>query len=225
MATTDNYQKSAVNSSDEDLVQVPVRINPETADEFRADHPDIPLRMWRIGGKKYLCAIYQLPKGQADDFLRMQQTDSKREQREARCLLPSTDGGYIRCPETNKCCKCVRFTSWQFDNLHPTSLDFLLGHSNYEPETGVELENAFDIDGGEDQNTETDAYEEIYHMLVERLAQIKPRYGQIFTELYNGNVRPLNIAKVLGLGKSQCYTDTEQVRKLAKKIYFELVGN
>ena len=67
-----------------------------------------------------------------------------------------------------------------------------------------------------------DAYTEIMQILVERLTAIKPRYGAIFQELLKGNLQPLNIAKALGLGKSQMYETVPKVQELAKKLYFEL---
>ena len=73
-----------------------------------------------------------------------------------------------------------------------------------------------------DQQSE-DSYTEIMEVLVNRLTAIKPKYGQIFKELLKGNMQPLNIAKALGIGKSQVYEDVPKVQAAAKKLYFELM--
>ena len=65
-------------------------------------------------------------------------------------------------------------------------------------------------------------YTEIMQILVDRLAAIKPKYGAIFQELLKGNMQPLNIAKALGLWKSQVYETVPKVQELAKKLYFQL---
>ena len=72
-----------------------------------------------------------------------------------------------------------------------------------------------------DQQSE-EAYTEIMKILIDHLAAIKPKYGAIFRELLKGNTQPLNIAKALGLGKSQVYETVHKVQKLAKELYFEL---
>ena len=67
-----------------------------------------------------------------------------------------------------------------------------------------------------------EAYTEIMQILVDRLTAIKPKYGLIFRELLKGNLQPLNIAKALGMGKSQVYETVPKVQELAKRLYFEL---
>ena len=60
-------------------------------------------------------------------------------------------------------------------------------------------------------------------IMIRHLAKIRPKYGLIFRELFSGNTCPSQIAKALGLKKSQIYADVEKVRKLAAKIYFDLL--
>ena len=66
---------------------------------------------------------------------------------------------------------------------------------------------------------------EVMEMLVQRLTEIKPKYGAIFQELLNGNQRPLRIAEALGLGKSQTYDDVDRVRALAAKLYRKMMDD
>ena len=73
-----------------------------------------------------------------------------------------------------------------------------------------------------DQADLFDATTEVMEMLVQRLTEIKPKYGAIFQELLKGNLQPLNIAKALGLWKSQVYETVPKVQEIAKKLYFEL---
>ena len=60
-------------------------------------------------------------------------------------------------------------------------------------------------------------------MLVDELGRIKPKYAEIFKELYKGNERPLSIARAVGIGKSQAYTDVPRVRELAEKLYHDMM--
>ena len=61
-------------------------------------------------------------------------------------------------------------------------------------------------------------------MLVEELGRIKPKYAEIFKELYTGNERPLSIARAVGIGKTQAYTDVPRVRELAEKLYRNMMA-
>ena len=73
------------------------------------------------------------------------------------------------------------------------------------------------------QPDQVDETSDILAMLVAELAKIKPKYAQIFMELYNGNERPLSIARAVGIGKTQAYTDVPRVRELAEEFYRNLM--
>ncbi len=229
MANVGNQSKQN-QTTDPRMVKVAVRITPETIDELRAMYEDqeekISIRMVKIGGWRYPCAIYMLPEYEVKGFKRLQQTEVKREQREARCWLPDGSGGFIRCPEENKCAQCERCKSFSFDNNHPTSYEAL---QDFYAEQDEELYLAGeDMPGMEEPSDEMavqqpeEAYTEIMQILVDRLTAIRPKYGLIFQELLKGNMQPLNIAKALGLGKSQVYETVPKVQEMAKKLYFEL---
>lgn len=218
------------NSTTPRTVKVAVRITPETVDELRTMYADqeekITIRMVKIGGWRYPCAIYQLPENEVKGFKRLQQAEAKKEQRETRCWLPNGSGGFIRCPEENKCSQCERCKSFNFDSNHPTSYEALQDFYG-EQEEDLYLAGE-DIPGIKDPSNESadpqqeEAYTEIMQVLVDRLTAIRPKYGAIFQELLKGNLQPLNIAKALGLGKSQVYETVPKVQELAKKLYFEL---
>lgn len=223
-------QSKKNNTTDPRMVKVAVRINPETIDELRKLYADqeekISIRMVKIGGWKYPCAIYLLPEDEVKGFKRLQQNEAKQEQREARCWLPDGSGGFIRCPEENKCAQCERCKSFSFDTNHPTSYEALQDfYGDQEEELYLAGE---DMPGMKEPSDEMavqqpdEAYTEIMQLLVDRLTAIKPKYGAIFQELLKGNLQPLNIAKALNLGKSQVYETVPKVQEIAKKLYFEL---
>lgn len=117
--------RAAADASGEKLVRTPVRINAETLDEFRRIHPDITVEPAWIGGQRYPCAIHWLPEGKAAVFLAEQEREALREQWEARCLLPDGTGGFIRCPEQNRCWECEKAGRFDFDDMKPVSLEAL----------------------------------------------------------------------------------------------------
>lgn len=211
----------------EQLVEVQIRLDIETLDEFRKLNPDVKIRMQRICGWKYPCAVYLLPESEAVDLFRtMQETDTKREQRERRCLLPDGHGGFVRCNAKNKCAQCEKAGSFDFDSFLPASFsafDQVYGqesdHSGWpEDEPSVPEEPSV---GMEEIPAET--FAGIGNTLVQQLTAIKPKYGAIFSELLKGNMKPLNIAKALNLGKTQVYEALPKVMALARKLYFDML--
>lgn len=210
------------------VVSVAMRVNPETIDELRAMYPEDqkpPIRTVKIGGWSYPCAVCLLPEEEARDFLRLQQSEAKREQREARCWLPDGSGGFIRCPEENKCSRCERPGSFSFDNNHPASYealqDFCACREEEQYLAGEDVSGMKEPSAASEMSTE-EAYTEIMQILIDRLTAIKPRYGEIFRELLKGNLQPLNISRALGLKKTQVYETVPKVREIARKLYFEL---
>lgn len=226
METNEN-RKTRDNNSDRPLVKVPVILPKETLDEFRLLNPETPVELVKIGGWKYPCAIYWLPEGEADSFLTMQQTEAKREQREARCNIPDGHGGFIRCPECNHCINCPRAQSFNFDNWHPTSLDLLYQVKGEEQEARDWTDDEeYAVTEPSAVNVECqDADTEIMAVLIERLTEIRPKYGRIFGEMLKGNVQPNGIARAIKVGKSQVYDDLPRVREAARKIYQNLMEN
>ena len=203
--------KNADNSSKsgERMVKVPLRINPETIEE---DGFAGRVSYVKIGYRKYPCIIGEVPESAAKTYMRMEWADVKAEERNTRCLVPDGSGGFIRCPEKNKCISCKKVRDFDFDAMHPASLEALSEESDF----------VLEAPSGEESNE--DAANEMMSVLLQRLREINPKYADIFRELLDGEDKPLHIAKKLNLGKSQCYSDVKQVRKLAQCIYFELLG-
>ena len=189
------------------LVSIPLRVNPETIEE---NGQAGQIRYVKIGAKRYPCIMAKVPEEFAHRYLQQEWAETKAEERSERCLVEDGRSGYIMCPESNKCVCCEKFGHFDFDNFRPASLDAMYAETEYEPAA----DHAYLFDDAT----------EVMEMLVQRLTEIKPKYGAIFQELLNGNQRPLRIAEALGLGKSQTYDDVDRVRALAEKLYLELRG-
>lgn len=204
-------QKNTVNENTgaEKMVKVPLRVNPETIEE---DGLAGQVTYVKIGYRKYPCIMGEVPESAAKAYMRMEWADVKAEERSARCLIPDGSGGFIRCSEKNKCIGCEKVRDFDFDAMHPASLEDLNEESDFEPEAPI-VEESYE-----------DVANEMISVLVRRLGEICPRYADIFREMLGGEDSPLHISRKLNLGKSQTYTDVKQVRKLAQRIYFELLG-
>ena len=167
-----------------------------------------------------------MPAGSADAFLRMQQAECKAQQRACRCYRCDGKGGFVHCSEKkHRCTDCERLRSFQFDDLHPASFEGLLEWIDRERQ-GLDWDNELADPaevGMEVDFLGEDAAKGFMEIILEELRKRSPKYGSIFMELLNGNLRPLNIAKALGLPKSQVYTDVKRVQKLAAEIYFRLL--
>ena len=189
------------------LVKVPLRVNPETIEE---NEQVGKVRSVRIGSKHYPCIFVEVSEHDAHQYMQLEWADVKAEERSERCLIEDGHGGYIMCPECNRCAKCEKVGRFDFDNNHPASLDALYAESEFEPAS--------------QQPDQVDETSDILAMLVEELGRIKPKYAEIFKELYKGNERPLSIARAVGIGKSQAYTDVPRVRELAEKLYHDMMA-
>ena len=188
MKTQDNHNGN--NSAK--LVKVPLRVNPET---IEANGQVGKIHSVRIGSKHYPCIFVEVSEHDAHQYMQLEWADVKAEERSERCLIEDGHGGYIMCPERNKCIRCPKVA--------------LYAESEFEP-----------VSQRPDQIDETS---DILAMLVEELGRIKPKYAEIFKELYKGNERPLSIARAVGIGKSQAYTDVPRVRELAEKLYHDMM--
>lgn len=203
----DHSKSSGLNTSGERMVKIPLRINPETILENGLAGQ---VRYVKLGYRKYPCIIGEVPQSVAKEYLRMDWADIKAEERSHRCLIPDGNGGFIRCQEKNKCVDCEKIGDFDFDAMHPASLDALI-EDGFEPEVPL----------AEDSD---DAATEVMAILIRRLGEISPKYADIFKVMLDGDDSPLHISKKLNLGKSQTYTDVKRVRKLAQHIYSELLG-
>ena len=116
------------------------------------------------------------------------------------------------------------FVDFVFLSVFPDDIPWEHGPVFREPHFDRDM---FEDSGFDLVSPNADVFDEtsdILQALVGQLSEIKPKYGQIFLELYKGNERPLHIAKALGIGKSQIYDDVKSVRELAAKMYWKMIG-
>lgn len=190
------------------LVQIPLRINLETMEEDGITKKD--LKYVRIGGRKYPCIMAWVPEDIAKEYMKMEWADVKAEERDNRCLIWKPEvAGFIRCPECNRCCNCEKVRSFDFRTNLPVSMDAKVDEDAPD----------YEIEAPKSSEDEKDMYQEILEQLIKELSRKKPKYGQILRELYEGNMKPINIAKKLNLPISSIYDDVPKVQKMAQELY------
>ena len=112
------------------LVTIPLRVNPETIEE---NGQVGQIRYVKIGAKRYPCIMAKVPKEFAHQYMQIEWAEVKAEERSERCLVEDGHGGYIMCPESNKCAYCEKYGHFDFDNFRPTSLDAMYAETEFEP--------------------------------------------------------------------------------------------
>ena len=204
-----------VNEEGKVLYPVPLRVNPETIKENRINEK--PIVYVRIGRLTYPCIIEMVTEEIYHEYMKIEWADIKAEQRERRCLIsdPEKKGGYIMCPECNKCTQCDKVGTWNFDNLHPVHIESLCEEDDDD--------KAFDIKSDVTNDSTYLEAEEIADMIAEELHKIKPKYAVIFREMYSGTLKPKQIAVNAGLKVSTTYEDVEKVMAKAQELFSLLV--
>ena len=202
-----NIVQTKVTETGEVLYRVKVRVNEETIGEIGNETADI--RYSKMGAKKVPCKYEWVSKEMYHEIMRAQWAEVKAEERVDRCLLPNGKGGFIMCPECNKCCGCIKVGSMDFDNNHTASLDALMTESEAEPfrnhvTLGSDLE---DLD--------------FMEWLIEELSKKNKRYGEIFRIMCDGILRPSHIAKITGIPNSTVTKYVPIIQKLAQELYLK----
>ena len=198
---------------------VPIIVNPETAEENEQC-----IRMVKIGGRRYPCIFEWIPESFYHTYKCMIEQEAKADERADRCYIPS-GGGRIRCPKSNRCSSCPYAGRMDFDNGHDTSLDILM-ESGFDAESGVEIEGGFDAASStaspEDaivSRDEKERLDDFLDFLVLQLAEKKPKYGAILSELRNGVTNASEIARRCGLKANRTAEDVRKVQALAREYY------
>lgn len=211
--------------SEEEFAEVYARINPETLDEFRALNPDVKVCFWWMGGRRYPCAVYRVPRAFAEFYGRMERNEAIEEQQNARCFRQGCGGKMVRCdPKRYKCRDCEYVLSSGRGVVAPGYYDaFLYAEMSDsikdnppDPAVSSEVESAV-------CRLDEETVDRFVEILVQHLVKKRSKYGPIFRKLLDGVVSPSQIAEDLGLGKSQTYTDVAAVREAVKKLYFRLL--
>lgn len=203
-------------------LEVPVMVNPETAKENEQN-----CSLVKIGYRQFLCVFEWIPESFYSTYKCMLEQEAKEDERSHRCLIPDSkkSGGRIRCPECNRCISCPFAGKTGFDSGHDTSLDALM-ESGFDIETGLETESEFDAASSaatpEDiviSADERKRLDETLDILVSLLADKKPKYGAIFSELRKGETNASEIARRCGLKPNRTAEDLPKVQAMAKEMY------
>lgn len=211
-----NYAgREVYNEEGKHLRPVPLRVNPETIDDNRINEKRIVYV--KIGAKKHPCIIELVTEEVYREYMRIEWAELKAEEREGRCLIPDGKGGLIMCPECNKCCGCQKVGVWDFSNNHPMHFDGFGGGIDEEHEDSNE--DSFDVSSDESNDGNKVMADELADMIEAELRKDKPKYAVIFRAMYEGTLKPKEIAEKCGLKVSTTYEDVQKVMKKAQEIF------
>lgn len=203
-----------VNKDGKVLRPVPLRVNYETIVDGKVG--DKPVVYKKIGARKYPCIIEMVTEEEYQSYMQIEWAEVKADARERRCLIPNKQGGFIRCPECNKCSECKKHTDWKFDNMHPIHIEATIDEDDKYCET-IPIKANEKNDGGDVMANQ------LANMIESELAKIKPKYALIFREMFNGTLKPSEIAANANLKTSTTYEDVPKVMAEAQKIFALLV--
>lgn len=195
---------NTVNS--QELVNFPMPISIEDALAMGYKRSDIVYRL--IGNRRYSCVLVKGTQKQADDYLRGIRAEQKAEDREKRCLISDEKGGYIVCPECNRCRSCPKVGSLDFETNRPLSLEKLM-------EGDSDDDNTMDVPGAIDVEREAIAMLTLAELLAYLGTFKKKKYAEIFQGLFDLKTIE-EIAEENDLSWSTCRDRIKKVRKLAQ---------
>lgn len=196
-------------TTDEALVDIPMPFK-TVAEAIAAGFKKEDIRYQLIGNRKLPCIMVKGTEEERFNYIRLIDNERKAEDRERRCLIPDDKGGFIMCPECNKCGQCKKKGSLDFDRNRPLSLDKLREGDGEEDRT---------YDPASKTDVEGDAIiQATLEMLLERLHSLSPEYASIFELLYN-QFTVKEVAKELDIPWSTAKDRINKVRKLAQDFY------
>lgn len=193
----------------EALVNIPMPVE-SVAAAIKAGYKKSNISYQLIGNRKVPCVMVKGTEEERANYIRLIDNERKAEDRERRCLIPDGKGGFIMCPECNKCNECKKRQSMNFDRNRPLSLDKLI-------EGDTDDDRTFDVPGV--TNVESDAIVfATLDMLIEHLSTLNNEYGHIFEMLFNQwGVK--EIADELNIPWSTAKDRIKKVQKLAQEFY------
>lgn len=208
-------QSVTVNQEGQVLRPVPLRVNPETIVDGKVG--DKPVVYKKIGARKYPCIIEMVTEEAYQTYMRIEWAEVKADSRERRCLIyDEKTAGYIRCPECNKCVECKKCADWKFDNMHAVALESFYDEDD-EYSEGLPIKAKESNDGSDIMANQ------LADLIETELAKIKPKYALIFREMFNGTLKPSEIAANANLKTSTTYEDVPKVMAEAQKIFAFLI--
>ena len=181
--------------------QIPMMVTDEVIRDFGIKPEDATWR--RIGNRKCRVVLVEASEEEYKTYMAPIWAEIKREDRDGRCMVKGKNGKLIRCPESNRCEECKRFSEASRERNKPASLSVLM-------EEGAEpiAEGSFEDDV---------IYETILEDLISMLTEIKPKYGRIFRLLYDGATQQ-EMADELGIKQRTVSDDIKKIRSLVQPL-------
>lgn len=189
----------------EEYVEVFVPMNKEEVLKRGLKHD----HRW-IGNEIFDGYLAKYPKKYVAEFERMIASEIRAGKRAKRCLIPNGKGGFIRCPEYNKCKDCKLKVELGFTTNCPLSLDQLWT-------TKTEEGMAFDIP---DPHSDFTSDVETFIILADLLSFLEENYGKQYCLIYEMMFEACStseIAKAFGLPWSTAKDTIERIRKIAQE--------
>ena len=181
--------------------QIPMIVTDEIIRDFGIKPEDITWQ--RIGNRKCRVALVNATEEVYRAYMEPVWTQIKREDRDGRCMVKGKNGKLIRCPESNRCENCERFSEVCRERNKTASLSFLVDEGAEPAAEGSFEDNIL--------------YEMILEDLIAMLSEIKPKYGRIFRLLYDGATQQ-EMADELGIKQRTVSDDIKKIRSLVQPL-------
>lgn len=181
--------------------QIPMVVTDEVIRDFGIKPEDVTWQ--RIGNRKCRVVMVDATEAEYKAYMEPIWAEIKREDRDGRCMVKGKNGRLIRCPESNRCEDCERFSEVCHERNKTASLSFL-ADEGAEPASDESFED--DI-----------LYETILEDLITMLSEIKPKYGRIFRLLYDGATQQ-EMADELGIKQRTVSDDIKKIRSLVQPL-------
>lgn len=181
--------------------QIPMVVTDEVIRDFGIKPEDVTWR--RIGNRKCRVVLVDATEEAYRAYMAPIWAEIKREDRDGRCMVKGKNGKPIRCPESNRCKDCERFSEVCRERNKTASLSFLV-------DEGAEptAEGSFEDDI---------IYETLLDDLIAMLTEVKPKYGRIFRLLYDGATQQ-EMAEELGIKQRTVSDDIKKIRSLVQPL-------
>ncbi|MDI7817362.1 hypothetical protein QMM58_13355 [Clostridioides difficile] len=203
--------KNRVNPSvkeSEELVDVPMIIDKDSISYYKK--MGYKVQSCLLGNRKVPCVYVKGTQSFKDDYRRMLDAERKAEDRESRCLIADGHGGFIMCPEYNRCWDCEKRKSWNFDRYRPLSIEKLTEGDDEDDKT-IDIPCKLDVEGEATVNA-------ILDYILERLAAVDKDFSHIF-EMRLDQAGVKEIADELNIPWSTAKDRIKKVEKLAQEFY------
>ena len=193
------------------LVDIPMPVE-SVAAAIKAGYKKSDISYQLIGNRRLPCVMVKGTEQERINYIRLLDNERKAEDRERRCLIPDGKGGYIMCPECNKCRECTKYHSLNFESNRPISLEKFI-------EGDGDDDRAFDVASATDVEGDAMVFATL-DILIEHLTKLNKEYGHIFEMLFDQwGVK--EIAEELNIPWSTAKDRIKKVQKLAQEYYGE----